>query len=160
MAVWRYMVESLYFYWFILSCLAKDHLPIIKEWLTALFLIPESWILKPWVLTWISINKKSGSLLGQHCIPFDIFSVIYFSELDLLLNKLRFKLSCKSWVSLRKIWDVSVWSDKCKAFTINVWRAIYSVQCVVWSIHVQIQVQVQVQYVMYTVQCSGWSINS
>ena len=40
------------------------------------------------------------------------------------------------------------------------WSAVYSVQYVVWSVHVQIQgqLQVQVQNVMYIVQCAGRSV--
>ena len=54
----------------------------------------------------------------------------------------------------------TVWSDKCAACSINVWCAVYSVQCVVWSVQVQVevQVQVQVQYVVYTVQCAVCSV--
>ena len=73
---------------------------------------------------------------------------------------LRFILSCKSLLSLRPILDVSVWSDKCAACSINVWHVVQSVQCVVWSIQMQflVHLQVQVQCVMYTVQCAGCSV--
>ena len=42
----------------------------------------------------------------------------------------------------------------------NVWRAVYSVQCVVWSVQVQMQLylQVQVQCVVYTVHFAVCSV--
>ena len=45
-----------------------------------------------------------------------------------------------------------VWGDTCEAFSINVCHEMYSVQCVVWS--VQLQLQVQVQCIGNTDQCS------
>ena len=59
-----------------------------------------------------------------------------------------------------KFWMFSVWSDKFAKCSINTWSAVYSVQCVVWSVDVQIQghLQVQVQCILYTVQCTGCSV--
>ena len=90
-----------------------------------------------------------------------ITSLFIFTKLQpQLLGKLRFIFPCKSWVSFSQILDVSVWSDKCAACSINVWSVMQSVQCVVWSVQMQfpVHLQVQVQCVMYTVQCAGCSM--
>ena len=42
-------------------------------------------------------------------------------------------------------WLCAVWSGKCATCSIPVWCAVFSAQCVVWSVQVKVQVQVQVQ---------------
>ena len=67
-------------------------------------------------------------------------------------------MSCIYCVSLRQILDVSVWSVKCVACTINSWCVVQSIQYVVWSVQIffLVYLQVHVQCVMYTVQCAVW----
>ena len=59
-----------------------------------------------------------------------------------------------------KFWMFAVWSDKFAKWTINMWCAVYSVQYVVWSVHIQIQGHLQVLGAVCRcwVQCAGCSV--
>ena len=77
-------------------------------------------------------------------------------QLNSLALKSRYILPCKSW----ELWVFAVCSDTFAKYSINIWCAMNSVQCVVWSVHAEIQghLQVPVQCVMNTVQCAGCSV--
>ena len=109
----------------------------------------------------VMIALPTKWLLLDKCSVF--FPIILLSKIILFI-----RLFKKSWINqgifchvnletdTGKFWLFAVSSDKFAKWTINMWCAVYSVQYVVRSVHVQIQghLQVQVQCVMYTVQCA------
>ena len=57
----------------------------------------------------------------------------------------RYILPCKAWDQHKQICIFAVWSDKFAKFSKkNLWCSVYSFQCVVCSVHVQIQGYLQV----------------
>ena len=72
LAVLRYMGGSSYLFW-----RKEINFLVIREWLTALLLNPETWIMKPWILTW---NHKSNKPNITYRLTFSQENIFFYSK--------------------------------------------------------------------------------